>query len=262
MEIIHTGAELAQRLDDSRPRRFRPHDGQPARRPPARCAGSRARTATPSSRASSSTACSSGRTRTSTATRARWKRIARGLEARRRRRAVRARTSRRCIRRRRSTACSRRPLADELEGAFRPGLLRRRVHGRAEALQPGAARCRGVRQEGPPAAQDRARHGAAVQHADRDRAGRDGARRRRPGAVVAQRLPDGRPSARRRRTCTACCAGSPTRSPRGARDYANLEVAGRAELAARGWKVDYIADPPRPGAAHSRIRRASITRTC
>jgi pantoate--beta-alanine ligase len=27
----------------------------------------------------------------------------------------------------------------------------------------------------------------------------------------------------------------------GRRDYANLEAAGRAELAARGWKVDYIA---------------------
>jgi pantoate--beta-alanine ligase len=27
----------------------------------------------------------------------------------------------------------------------------------------------------------------------------------------------------------------------GRRDYANLEVAGRAELAARGWKVDYVA---------------------
>ena len=27
----------------------------------------------------------------------------------------------------------------------------------------------------------------------------------------------------------------------GRRDYATLEVAGRAELAARGWKVDYVA---------------------
>jgi pantoate--beta-alanine ligase len=27
----------------------------------------------------------------------------------------------------------------------------------------------------------------------------------------------------------------------GRKDYANLEVAGRAELAARGWKVDYVA---------------------
>jgi pantoate--beta-alanine ligase len=27
----------------------------------------------------------------------------------------------------------------------------------------------------------------------------------------------------------------------GRRDYANLEAAGRAELAARGWKVDYVA---------------------
>ncbi len=82
------------------------------------------------------------------------------------------------------------PLADELEGAFRPGLLRRRVHGGAEALQPGAAGRGRLRQEGPAAAQDRPRHGAAVQPADRDRAGGDGARRRRTRAVVAQRLPD------------------------------------------------------------------------
>jgi pantoate--beta-alanine ligase len=27
----------------------------------------------------------------------------------------------------------------------------------------------------------------------------------------------------------------------GRKDYANLEAAGRAELAARGWKVDYVA---------------------
>ena len=27
----------------------------------------------------------------------------------------------------------------------------------------------------------------------------------------------------------------------GRSDYANLEAAGRAELAARGWKVDYVA---------------------
>jgi pantoate--beta-alanine ligase len=46
---------------------------------------------------------------------------------------------------------------------------------------------------------------------------------------------------RRRPTCIACCAASPTRSPLAARDYANLEAAGRMELAQRGWKVDYVA---------------------
>ena len=52
-------------------------------------------------------------------------------------------------------------------------LLPRRVHRRAEALQPGPARRRRVRQEGPAAAEDRPRHGPAVQHADPDRARRD-----------------------------------------------------------------------------------------
>ena len=72
-----------------------------------RCAGSRASTATRSSRASSSTGCSSGRTRISTAIRARSRPIARDSSARASTSCSRRRI-RRCIPRHRSTACSRR----------------------------------------------------------------------------------------------------------------------------------------------------------
>ncbi len=69
------------------------------------------------------------------------------------------------------------PLAGELEGAFRPGFFDGVCTVVHQAAEPGAAGRGRVRQEGPPAAQDRARHGAAVQHADSRRARRDGARR-------------------------------------------------------------------------------------
>src|SRR5437879_5531651 len=59
-----------------------------------------------------------------------------------------------------------------------------------------AAAGRGVRQEGLPAVDDRAGHVPPVFAADRDRAARDGAGRRRPGAVLAQPLPVGPRAAR------------------------------------------------------------------
>ena len=96
------------------------------------------------------------------------------------------------------------PLAEELEGSSRPGILPRRVHRRVEALQPRAARRRGLRQEGSPAAQDRPRHGPAVQHADPDRSGGDDPRRRRARTRVAQHAISRPASVPRRRTSIAC----------------------------------------------------------
>ena len=47
----------------------------------------------------------------------------------------------------------------------------------------------------------------------------------------------------------------------GRTDYANLEAAGRVELARHGWKVDYVA--VRHGLAlRIPIPRATIIRTC
>ena len=109
------------------------------------------------------------------------------------------------------------------------GLLPRRVHGGDEALSSGRARRGRVRQEGSPAGRHRARDGAAVQHADRDRRRRDGARRGRARALVAQQLPQCRRArrgaassaraARRRerrarRATTTTQHSSPPRAPR------------------------------------------------
>ena len=122
------------------------------------------------------------------------------------------------------------PLGEELEGRFRPGLLRRRgtvVLKLFNCVQP---RARGVRQEGLPAAHDRARHGAPARPADRDRRRRDGARGRRPRDELAQHLPLARPSAPRRRGCTACCSEVTQRH--GTAPQALRELAARG-LAAR-----------------------------
>ena len=120
-------------------------------------------------------------------------------------------------------------------------ILPRRVHRRAEALQPRAARRRGLRQEGPPAAQDRPRHGPAVQHADPDRA-----RRKRSAPTTGSRwrraTPTCRPaSAPRRRISIACCAASPTRSPAAAPTTRTSRPRAAWSSRKRGWKVDYIA---------------------
>ena len=125
-------------------------------------------------------------------------------------------------------------------GRVPPGLLHRRDHRRAQAVLLRAAARRGVRQEGLSAADDRAQHVPAVRAAHGDRAARDGARHRRPGAVVAQPLPsaaerreaprlyatldrDPRPPARRRARCR------------------EIEHDAQRELAATGWKVDYVS---------------------
>ena len=52
------------------------------------------------------------------------------------------------------------PLGDVLEGAVRPGPLRRRADRRRQALRPGPARPRGLRREGLPAAHPDPRDGA------------------------------------------------------------------------------------------------------
>jgi pantoate--beta-alanine ligase len=87
-----------------------------------------------------------------------------------------------------------------------PRPLPRRRHGRPQAVQHRPAAGGAVRQEGLPAADGPAQHDAPAGLADRDRRRRDGPRRRRTGALVAQRLPVGRASAPKRRACTACCA--------------------------------------------------------
>ena len=145
------------------------------------------------------------------------------------------------------------PLARGARRRVPARLLPRRVHGRAQALQPRAARRRGVRQEGPPAAQDRPRHGAAVQPADPDRAGRDRARRRRPRAVVAQQLSV---AGRARRGAEPL--------PRAARDRRRdrqrtprlREPRGGGPRGARAPRLEgrLHRDPPRPRAAHPASR--------
>ena len=70
---------------------------------------------------------------------------------------------------------------------------------------------------------------------------RDGARRGRARAVVAQRLPDGDRARGSAAPASRAARASPTRSRPDGRDYANLEADGRAELARHGWQVDYVA---------------------
>ena len=85
-------------------------------------------------------------------------------------------------------------LGRRYEGADRPRPLRRRRHGRAQAVPPRAAGRRLLR---PKDAQQLAvvrRMTADLDVAVEIRGGRDRARARRPGALVAQRLPVGRRS--------------------------------------------------------------------
>ena len=156
-------------------RGVRAHDGQPACRPP-RADGDRPR-ARPiaSSRASSSTGCSSDPNedfdrypRTIDADRAGLERC--GVDV------LFAPREHEMYPTPQVYRVQPPPLADELDGAFRPGFF----HGVCTVvlkLFSRAARRGCVREEGPPAAEDRPRHGAAVQHADPDRAGGDRARR-------------------------------------------------------------------------------------
>ena len=67
------------------------------------------------------------------------------------------------------------------------------------------------------------------------------ARRGRPRAVVAQQLPVAGRAAPRRRNLYRVLRGIADAIAGGRTDYANLEAAGRTELAHRGWKVDYVA---------------------
>ena len=93
-------------------------------------------------------------------------------------------------------------LGNILEGEFRPGFFTGVTHRRAEAVFLRAAARRRVRQEGLSAVDDRAEHGEPVRAADRNHRRGNLSRRRRPRAVVAQRLPVGRRNAPKRRCCT------------------------------------------------------------
>ena len=104
------------------------------------------------------------------------------------------------------------PMAEELEGRFRPGFFTGVVHRGAQAPELRAARGRGIRQEGLPAARADAGHGAPARPAGPDRARRDGAGGRRAGDELAQRLPLARRSAPRLPGCTGPCARSRTAS--------------------------------------------------
>ena len=170
-------------------------------------------------------------------------------------------TSRRCIRRRRSTACSPRRSRMSSKARSRPGFFDGVCTVVLKLLQPRAARRRRVRQEGSPAAQDRARHGAAVQHADPDRAretvraddglalsSRNGylsAGRARRGAAA---LPDAALDRRRDRGRPPRLREPRGRRPRGARRAtAGTSTTSRCATGS--------------GCAF-RIRRASTIRTC
>ena len=194
-------------------RRVRADDGQPARRPPVADARSRAQHG-------DAVVASIFVNRLQFGPNEDFDRYPRtleadcaGLERERRRRAVRAATSRRCIRRRRSIACSRRRSPTSSRARRAPGFF----HGVCTVVlklfnlvQPDVAMFgKKDRQQ----LQDRPRHGAAVQLADRDRSRRDGARRRRARAVVAQQLPVAGGARRGAEPVPRAARRSPTRSP-------------------------------------------------
>ena len=132
------------------------------------------------------------------------------------------------------------PLAEELEGASRPGFF----HGVCTVVlklfnlvQPDVAVFGKKDRQ-----QLKIVRGMVQQFnmRDPDRAGGDDPGRRRARALVAQQLPVAGERAeapnlyRVLRGIADAIAGGRT-------DYANLEAAGRMELAHRGWKVDYVA---------------------
>ena len=73
------------------------------------------------------------------------------------------------------------------------------------------------------------------------RSRRDGARGRRARDVLAQRLPVAGRAPRSAARSRACCAAIRERSRGGRRDFAALEKAAQDELAAHGWRPDYVA---------------------
>ena len=107
--------------------------------------------------------------------------------------------------RRRPTRCTRRVCHPHRAGRrrararerFPPALLRRGGDGVLQALLCGGARHRPLRREGLSAALRHPPDGARSRSALADYRRADGARGRRAGAVLAQRLPDGRAAGRR-----------------------------------------------------------------
>ena len=112
-------------------------------------------------------------------------------------------------------------------GAARP--LRRRRDRRRDPVRPRRRRARLLRPEGRPAGHGHPPDGARP--GDRDRGHRlpDGPRARRPRALVAQRPPRRRSSARRRRSCIAPCSRPATRWEAGERSAEALRDAMRAD---------------------------------
>ena len=88
-----------------------------------------------------------------------------------------------------------------LEGASRPGALRRRRHGGRQAVRHRRAVPRLLRREGLPAAADRPPHGRRPVPARRGRRLPDRAGDRRPGDVEPQRLPRPRGATGGARSC-------------------------------------------------------------
>ena len=156
----------------------------------------------------------------------------------RRRRAVRPAASRRSTRDGFATTVRVGGLADVLEGAERGARpLRRRLHGRLQAVQHRRARRRVLRPEGRPAGRRRPPHGARPRPARAARGGRRPCASptgwRSPRATPAS-VP---PTARARSRCAAGWTRSGTPSRGGERDPAAAAAAGRAAMAAHGVRA-------------------------
>ena len=181
-----------------------------------------------------------------------------------------------------STCCSRRP-SGHVSGAagiprasaararrhprrrVPPGLLHGRVHGRDEAVVVRAAARRGVRQEGLPAVDDRARDVPPVRAADGNHRRRNRARRRRPRAQSRATATSRPPSAPKRRCSPRRCNRVREAVLAGNRDIAAHRTRRDGRARARGWQPDYIAVRKRsnllpPGPAPTPTRRSSCSR--
>ena len=137
-------------------------------------------------------------------------------------------------------------------GRVPPRVLRRRVHGGAQALQRRAAAGRGVRQEGLPAAAHHPEHGRAARAADHDRPGEtsradDGLAlsSRNNYLSAAERMEAPRLYRMLKKTARSIASGG--------HDYPRLEQEAMAELRNYKWaaRLRRRAAPGRPAAARA-----------